>query len=921
MKEPQRIIKYLRECYIADQREQTIWNIFDKKIEERYFMKEKEELVNGFFPKVYIEDRKAIKISKILKLYRKEKKLYYYSFFIAGKTGSELPGRQNICAPLFYYPAQITQNEEFYYVNIDFKNRKVNLPLLSFLSDKQEDISIENFLKEIPKQEITFENIGILVAELKKLLPQVDFEESLLYPSLVSNSKLQAAKRGSALKFFPASVVGIQGSSRDTRGVLNELQALSQTDKLSSPLREVLGETSIGLGSNHKNGNVEKILFPGVLSNAQNKILASAQKNTLNLIIGPPGTGKSYTISALAIDHIRRGKSVLIASRMDHAVDVIGNIIQNNLGLDGCVMRAGRSVYLKDLKQFLQNLLSGISKMAEIKALEKGIYKANKELKNIDREIEQLEKTFTRRSKRELKWTHFITNRSTNENFLIRFINNIRNTLIENGIKKSHPLWESILSIENLLEKRSALISGLLKSSYQKNLNKCVRNHRNQLNTFLSAIRARTDGKQEDLMKTINFSTILEAFPVWLVNLADVYDVLPMHKELFDLAIIDEATQCDIPSCLPIFQRAKKVVITGDPHQLRHVSFLARTRQTHLAEKHKLSFPQTERFNYREKSVLDLVNEVISNQEQVVMLDEHYRSLPGIISYSNQTFYNNALHVMTQSPISEKKNPVEVIQLDGKREKRGVNVTEANWILARVQKIIDQEDHLSKKVCHSIGILSPFRDQVDYIANLFHKNLQINEMEKHEIAIGTAHSFQGEERDMMFLSFVFDETASGGTFTHLNKDDIFNVAVTRARVKQFVVISTSPEQIPANSHLKKYLEHASYFGKNGDSEKLIASHLLSCEFANEVSGYFKNLGFNSFIGYPIAGLNIDLLLERDGKLLGIDLIGYPGVYAHPFELERYQMLQRAGLQILPLTYLRWENHRQECSEVITGFFE
>nr|MBX2843582.1 DNA2/NAM7 family helicase [Flammeovirgaceae bacterium] len=408
---------------------------------------------------------------------------------------------------------------------------------------------------------------------------------------------------------------------------------------------------------------------------------------------------------------------------------------------------------------------------------------------------------------------------------------------------------------------------------------------------------------------------------VWLVNLADVYDVLPMHKELFDLAIIDEATQCDIPSCLPIFQRAKKVVVTGDPHQLRHVSFLARARQTHLAEKHKLPFTQSERFNYREKSVLDLVNEVISNQEQVVMLDEHYRSLPGIISYSNQTFYKNALHVMTQSPISEKKNAVEIIQLEGKRDKRGINEVEADWILYRVKEIIQNEDHLSKEVCHSIGILSPFRDQVDYLAALFHKELQIKELEKHEITIGTAHSFQGEERDMMFLSFAFDETASGGTFTHLNKDDIFNVAVTRARVKQFVILSTPLDKIPANSHLKKYIGSIGLVHENKDKENLNASNLLYCEFANEVADYFKILGFNSFIGYPIAGLNIDMLLEKDGRLLGIDLIGYPGVYSHPFELERYQMLQRAGLQILPLTYLRWEKHKQECSDIITSQFE
>ena len=55
------------------------------------------------------------------------------------------------------------------------------------------------------------------------------------------------------------------------------------------------------------------------------------------------------------------------------------------------------------------------------------------------------------------------------------------------------------------------------------------------------------------------------------------------------LVLVDEATQCDLASCLPIIDRGKKLVVTGDPRQLRHVSFLSRSRQRHLAARHSVA--------------------------------------------------------------------------------------------------------------------------------------------------------------------------------------------------------------------------------------------------------------------------------------------------------------------------------------------
>ncbi|MDY8138272.1 hypothetical protein [Aquimarina sp. 2201CG5-10] len=50
---------------------------------------------------------------------------------------------------------------------------------------------------------------------------------------------------------------------------------------------------------------------------------------------------------------------------------------------------------------------------------------------------------------------------------------------------------------------------------------------------------------------------------------------------------------------------------------------------------------------------------------------------------------------------------------------------------------------------------------------------------------------------------------------------------------------------------------------------------------------------------------IDILVEKDGKYLGIDLIGYPGDFQHSFSIERYRILYRVGIEVIPLSYVTW----------------
>jgi hypothetical protein len=66
----------------------------------------------------------------------------------------------------------------------------------------------------------------------------------------------------------------------------------------------------------------------------------------------------------------------------------------------------------------------------------------------------------------------------------------------------------------------------------------------------------------------------------------------------------------------------------------------------------------------------------------------------------------------------------------------------------------------------------------------------------------------------------------------------------------------------------------------------------------------------------VAGLPIDLLVEKPPAALGLDLAGYPGQLAKAFDLEKCPMFQRASLRLFPLPYSAWHKDRQACLQAI-----
>ena len=230
------------------------------------------------------------------------------------------------------------------------------------------------------------------------------------------------------------------------------------------------------------------------------------------------------------------------------------------------------------------------------------------------------------------------------------FFKRIRWGLARLRHRHSTRLWLHFDRLLSLLDQRGTVLGKLLQDLQTSRLQTGATEHREQLRLLRTAITERTGTKQDRIFDNADLPTILRTLPIWLTNLSDVHRTLPHQRELFDVAVIDEASQCDLASSLPLLQRARRAVIVGDPKQLRHLSFVSRSRQEELARRYGLGKGEAAELNYRDRSLLDLAIERIDSAGAIHLLNEHFRSQPEIIHFSNSRFYSGKLNIMSDRP-------------------------------------------------------------------------------------------------------------------------------------------------------------------------------------------------------------------------------------------------------------------------------
>ncbi|UQY36745.1 AAA family ATPase [Pseudomonas fulva] len=891
-----RLLAFYRSAYLADSRDLNLDNLTALTAGRLAWLDGREELASGALPLLALAPSVGAELERQQRLYQRELQLVYGVLPVCGRLSNREGPATAFCAPLVYYEASLSSGSEgdAHLLAIDTHQPLVNWRLLRQLLVEGDNTTLDDLpLTDAP---IDAHVLGDLLNWVKQRTQVADVLAASGFPALESQDALDKALRRRSLSLRAAALVALVPRGSGSRGIVHELQQLQATCDWSAPLRQLLGEP---LPASPQGASTPHAL-PAQLSAAQSRALANAARYPLSQISGPPGTGKSYTLAALALDRYLHGESVLLVSRSEQAVRVIGQKLREDFGLRDAVLESGSGSLQQTLRDRLASLLQGESTSVEAPA-EQQQEQALREL--IDEE-RRLAEALGKRNRQALRWSRLILR--ADRGALGFWQRHLLLPWVRRRVRGSVRPWVLLDELRECQQRREQLSRDYLNTRRASRLQRLLAADRQLFVQYNQAIRARQSQRQLALFEDIDPQRLLAAFPIWVVTLEELHKLLPLRAGLFDVMVMDEATQCDIASALPAFQRCRRAVITGDARQLRHLSFLSRSREVQLLQRSGLPADERERWSYRDNSVLDLVGLHLPEQNALTFLDEHFRSRPALIRFSNQRFYDNRLRVMKERPGLTHCDSLQLQRLAGERARNGVNQVELEQVLQLIDAHIGR--FADSPVKPSIGVVSPFRDQVEAIRQRI-AGLDLQRLRDFRVLVDTPYGFQGEERDLMIISFALDASASQAA-VYLNRPDMFNVAITRARERQVALFSGDERQLAEDHLLRRYLES---FAEQTTS---VADQADQDEFERALCNALQAQGVATWTRYPLAGLLLDLFCQRGDKCLAIDLIGFPGEGEGFLELERYRVLARAGLEIVPLSYALWSQEPEMALQAL-----
>jgi very-short-patch-repair endonuclease len=407
-----------------------------------------------------------------------------------------------------------------------------------------------------------------------------------------------------------------------------------------------------------------------------------------------------------------------------------------------------------------------------------------------------------------------------------------------------------------------------------------------------------------------------KALPCWAVTSLSARGRVPFVSGDFDIVVIDEASQCDIASALPLLFRAKRAVVIGDPQQLRHITRLSQQRDQALMVKHDVLDSPGPRWAYQADSLWDLAASRVDS-ESIVALRDHHRSHSDIINFSNEFFYGGKLRVATDYRRLKRLagpalNWVNVVGKVSRPPNGGaVNQKEAQAVVAELRRIA-----IEQRFSGEIGVVTPFRAQANLIEELISKDDALAPvLASRNFISETAHAFQGDERDLIVFSPVVSEGISPGSMSFLkSQGNIFNVGITRARGSLIVVgdfvacASSSVQYLQAFTRYVKdhegstHLREQTRMAENGRGYPTVARPELVSDWEKVLYAALVDAGLRPIPQYDIDQYILDLALIGEGqRKLDIEVDG-----------ERYhrdwggELVRRDQLRNLRLIEMGWD---------------
>lgn len=419
---------------------------------------------------------------------------------------------------------------------------------------------------------------------------------------------------------------------------------------------------------------------------------------------------------------------------------------------------------------------------------------------------------------------------------------------------------------------------------------------RQALQAYLNAVQAMGSGTGVRAVrhrKTAREAMLraYQAVPCWVLPQWRVSETIPPEVGLFDLVIIDEASQSDIWA-LPALLRGQKVLVVGDHKQVSPSAVgTAEEKIKELTNRFLTNQPHGSEMT-PDKSIYDLARVVFAGNS--VMLKEHFRCVPAIIEFSNREFYQGDIRPLRVPKANERLDPplVDVFVKGGYR-KGDINDPEAKAIVDEIEATLADPQFDGR----SIGVVTLLgTSQAARIHELVSERISPVDVVERRIAIGPPPVFQGRERDIMMVSMVLgpgDRSAANRADMHQR----FNVALSRARDRMYLFRSVAETDFKEDSLNGKVISHFKQPFRQ-DAKKVQALR-ERCEsgFELEMFDELVKRGFRVEPQVPCGAYRIDFVVEgNEGRRLAVECDGdrFHGPGQWQDDMARQRVLERAG---------------------------
>lgn len=701
--------------------------------------------------------------------------------------------------------------------------RKLNLDVKQHVLKPDDEITIcTEFTMDGTKQSIR----GFLDGDEYELLSDFEKNQEKIKNCITNRLK----KDGSNVDDMPY-IIGLEADiALDLHKEYQAIIKRYQEKEVPIPIRAFFGDL---LERPRRTKTYPITLINRKINMDQLLAIHNAMKYPIAYIQGPPGTGKTNTIINTLVTAFFNERTVLFVSYNNHPINSVyeklSTLTYRGKTIPFPILRLGNQEKVKEALATIRKLYESVQNVTIFEStLDRNKDERTNRAKRLSGILKRYEDLLDLKERGETidRMLDFEEKKRASLQ-MVSFEQDLRNRQRDQISRKMEATGE--VSEEEALKLIDDDTEELEKFLYYTSA-RYMKKICEPKNSDLRAILEVEDKEKQleefsnYLKKKENIAKLQKIFPIIVTTCISAHR-LGEPEPMFDMVVMDEASQCNIAVALVPIVRGDNLMLVGDPQQLNPVILLDEVTNERLKKRYMVS----EEYDYCKNSIYKtyLACDAVSDE---TLLHDHYRCHKKIIEFNNRKYYNSRLRILSAS--REEKPLVYLDMGEAYSDIKNTAPAEAYEIARYAVSHQDQ----------NIGIITPFVNQKKLIEE------QLKRANVENVVCGTVHAFQGDEKDVILFSTAITDQTYAGTYEWLkNNKELINVATSRAKDKLILLSSKKNlERLHQREGADDLYELVQYVRSNGTTEvtpKYSASRALGVKPFSSVTeeAFLENL--------------------------------------------------------------------------------